>query len=170
MKKKFIYSFMIAAAAAAFSSCSNFLEERPTDAFDEETAFQSPTLVYVNTVASLYNNMFKIMGNDRHVYDLNTFSSDEAMLPCRIGDWEDGGLWQNIFLHRWGTMNDLTKNSWDFLYEQIGKCNQSVDKLQAFAEEQPDVEYFKVYLEEVRAVRAFFYYEKKYKKGIDKQK
>ena len=26
MKKKFIYSFMIAAAAAAFSSCSNFLE------------------------------------------------------------------------------------------------------------------------------------------------
>ena len=46
MKKKFIYSFMIAAAAAAFSSCSNFLEERPTDAFDEETAFQSPTLVY----------------------------------------------------------------------------------------------------------------------------
>ena len=28
MKKKFIYSFMIAAAAAAFSSCSNFLEER----------------------------------------------------------------------------------------------------------------------------------------------
>lgn len=47
MKKKFIYSFMIAAAAAAFSSCSNFLEERPTDAFDEETAFQSPTLVYV---------------------------------------------------------------------------------------------------------------------------
>ena len=159
MKKKFIYSFMIAAAAAAFSSCSNFLEERPTDAFDEETAFQSPTLVYVNTVASLYNNMFKIMGNDRHVYDLNTFSSDEAMLPCRIGDWEDGGLWQNIFLHRWGTMNDLTKNSWDFLYEQIGKCNQSVDKLQAFAEEQPDVEYFKVYLEEVRAVRAFFYYE-----------
>ena len=56
-------------------------------------------------------------------------------------------------------MNDLTKNSWDFLYEQIGKCNQSVDKLQAFAEEQPDVEYFKVYLEEVRAVRAFFYYE-----------
>ena len=27
MKKKFIYSFMIAAAAAAFSSCSNFLED-----------------------------------------------------------------------------------------------------------------------------------------------
>lgn len=159
MKKKYLYSFVIAAAMTAFSSCTNFLEERPTDAFDEETAFQSPTLVYVNTVASLYNNMFKITGNDRHVYDLNTFSSDEAMLPCRIGDWEDGGLWQNLFLHRWGTMNDLTKNSWNFLYEQIGKCNQSMDKLQAFSQEQPDVDYFKTYLEEVRGLRAFFYYE-----------
>lgn len=159
MKKKYIYSFMIAAALTAFSSCTGFLEEKPTDAFDEETAFQSPTLVYVNTVASLYNNMFKIVGNDRHVYDLQTFSSDEAMLPCRIGDWEDGGLWQNMFLHRWGTMNDLTKNSWNFLYEQIGKCNQSMDKLQAFSKEQPDVDYFKTYLEEVRGLRAFFYYE-----------
>lgn len=159
MKKKYLYSFVIAAAMTAFSSCTNFLEERPTDAFDEETAFQSPTLVYVNTVASLYNNMFKIVGSDRHVYDLNTFSSDEAMLPCRIGDWEDGGLWQNLFLHRWGTMNDLTKNSWNFLYEQIGKCNQSMDKLQAFSEEQPEVDYFKTYLEEVRGLRAFFYYE-----------
>lgn len=159
MKKKYIYSFVIAAALTAFSSCTSFLEEKPTDAFDEETAFQSPTLVYVNTVASLYNNMFKIVGNDRHVYDLQTFSSDEAMLPCRIGDWEDGGLWQNMFLHRWGTMNDLTKNSWNFLYEQIGKCNQSMDKLQAFSEQQPDVDYFKTYLEEVRGLRAFFYYE-----------
>ena len=159
MCARHLYSFLVAAAATAFSSCANFLEEHPSDAFDEETAFQSPTLVYVNTVASLYNNMYKVMGNDRHIYDLNTFSSDEAMLPCRIGDWEDGGLWQNIFLHRWGTMNDLTKNSWDFLYEQIGKCNQSVDKLTVFAEENPEATYFNTYLQEVRAVRAFFYYE-----------
>ena len=76
MKKKHLYSFLVAAAATAFSSCANFLEEHPSDAFDEETAFQSPTLVYVNTVASLYNNMYKVMGSDRNIYDLNTFSSD----------------------------------------------------------------------------------------------
>ena len=159
MKKIYLHSFALAAALTAFSSCGNFLEERPTDAFDEETAFQSPTLVYVNTVASLYNDMFKIMGNDRHIYDMNTFSSDEAMLPARGGDWEDGGLWQNMFLHQWGTANDLTKNSWNYLYETIGKCNSSIDKLNAFAEQQPEVEYFKTYREEVRGVRAYFYYQ-----------
>ena len=76
MKKKFIYSFMIAAADAAFSSCSNFLEERPTDAFAAETAFHSPKLVFVKRVACSYNNLSKIMGNDRHVSALNTFYSE----------------------------------------------------------------------------------------------
>ncbi len=160
MKKRTFYSFMCAAAMTVFSSsCSDFLEEHPTDAFDEETAFQSPTLVYINTVASLYSDMYKVLGNDRHIYDLNTFSSDEAMLPARGGDWEDGGLWQNLFLHRWGTMNDLTRNSWNFLYESIGKCNASIDKLTAFAAQQPEATYFKTYTEEVRGLRAFFYYQ-----------
>lgn len=159
MKKIYLHSVLLAASVAAFSSCGNFLDERPTDAFDEETAFQSPTLVYVNTVASLYNDMFKVMGNDRNIYDMNTFSSDEAMLPARGGDWEDGGLWQNMFLHQWGTANDLTKNSWNYLYETIGKCNSSIDKLNAFAQQQPDVEYFRTYREEVRALRAYFYYQ-----------
>lgn len=161
MKKR--YFLRLAAAAvvvgASFTSCSKFLEEHPTDAFDEETAFQSPTLVYVNTVATLYSDLYKIQGNDRHIYDLNTFSSDEAMLPARGGDWEDGGLWQNLFLHQWGTMNDLTKNSWNYLYESIGKCNASIDKLEAFATQQPDVDYFRLYRDEVRGLRAFFYYQ-----------
>lgn len=159
MNKKYIYRFIVASVLTAFPSCSHFLEERPTDAFDEETAFQSPTLVYINTVANLYNDMFKIVGNDRHIYDMNTFSSDEAMLPARSGDWEDGGLWQNLFLHQWGTANDLTKNSWNYLYESIGKCNASIDKLTRFAEQRPDIDYFKTYKEEVRGLRAFFYYQ-----------
>lgn len=159
MKKIYFSGLLVAVTLAAFTSCSKFLEEHPSDAFDEETAFQSPTLVYINTVANLYNDMFKVVGNDRHIYDLNTFSSDEALLPARGGDWEDGGLWQNMFLHQWGTANDLTKNSWNYLYESIGKCNSSIDKLTKFAEEQPDVPYFKVYKEEVRGLRAFFYYQ-----------
>lgn len=157
-KKKYLYSLMLAAAAAAFSSCSNFLEEQPTDAFDEEEAFKSPNLVYLNAVANLYNDMDNIMGSDRRIYDLNTFSSDEAFLPCRIGDWEDGGLWQNLQLHRWGTMFELCGDSWEYLYEKVGLCNQSIEKLQKFANEQPDVEYFNTYMQEARAMRALYYY------------
>lgn len=158
MKKKYIYASLIAACAAMFSSCSNFLEENPTDAFDENEAYANANLVYLNAVANLYNDMDNIMGSDRRIYDMNTFSSDEALLPCRIGDWEDGGLWQNLHLHRWGTMFDLSRDSWNYLYEKVGHCNQSMEKLETLMKEQPEAEYLKGYLEEARAMRAMYYY------------
>ena len=57
-------------------------------------------------------------------------------------------------------MNDLDQELFGIsCMSRSENATRVLDKLQAFAEEQPDVEYFKVYLEEVRAVRAFFYYE-----------
>ncbi len=159
MKKKFINISLVAICAAIFfSSCSNFLEENPTDGFDEEEAYANETLVYLNAVANLYNGMNAIMGTDRRIYDMNTFSSDEAFLPCRIGDWEDGGLWQNLFLHNWGTAFDLARDSWNYLYEKVGHCNQAMEKLEELMEEQPDADYLKDYIEEARAMRAMYYF------------
>lgn len=158
MKKKYISVALIAACAAFFSSCSNFLEEHPTDGFEEEDAFANENLVYLNAVANLYNGMINIMGSDRQIYDMNTFSSDEAFLPCRIGDWEDGGLWQNLFLHNWGTAFDLSLNTWNYLYEKIGHCNQAMEKLQQLLEESPEATYLADYIEEARAMRAMYYF------------
>ena len=31
------------------------------------------------------------------------------MLPTRAGDWYDGGLWQQLYTHDWGTKYDLVK-------------------------------------------------------------
>ena len=57
MKKKFLNISLVAACAAVLSSCSNFLEENPTDAFDENEAFANENLVYLNAVANLYDKM-----------------------------------------------------------------------------------------------------------------
>ena len=51
--KKILYA---AAIALLFVGCS--LEETPKSKFDESEAYKSSTLVYVNTVASLYTKMF----------------------------------------------------------------------------------------------------------------
>lgn len=158
MKKKFLNISLVAACAAVLSSCSNFLEENPTDAFDENEAFANENLVYLNAVANLYDKMNYLMGQDRHVYDMNTFSSDEAFLPCRIGDWEDGGLWQNLFLHNWGTMFDLSQNAWNYLYEKVGHCNQALAKLEQLQAEQPDADYLPAYIAEARSMRAMYYF------------
>ena len=80
------------------------------------------------------------------------------MLPTRGGDWYDGGLWQNLFLHNWGTKNDLVKGSWDYLYKVIAQANQSLDKLKEILENNPENISVPKYISEVRAFRAMYYY------------
>ena len=151
-------------ATLGLSSCESFLSENPKDQITEEQAYQNSTLLYLNTVASLYTQVGAngggagLQGTDRGLYDLNTFTTDEAMLPTRGGDWYDGGLWQNLFLHNWGTKNDLVKGSWDYLYKVIAQANQSLDKLKEILENNPENISVPKYISEVRAFRAMYYY------------
>ena len=164
MKKYSIYSIFVAVAALLFSSCSSFLEENPKDKITEDQAYANPTLVYLTAVASLYTQVGAngggngLQGTDRGVYDLNTFSTDEAMLPTRGGDWYDGGLWSNLFLHNWGTNNDLLYSSWLYLYRVIVLANTSIDKMQSILDANPDNTAIPPYIAEVRAFRAMYYY------------
>ena len=161
MKRRILYSLLIT-ATLGLSSCESFLSENPKDQITEEQAYQNSTLLYLNTVASLYTQVGAngggagLQGTDRGLYDLNTFTTDEAMLPTRGGDWYDGGLWQNLFLHNWGTKNDLVKGSWDYLYKVIAQTNQSLDKLKEILENNPENISVPKYISEVRAM--YYYY------------
>lgn len=162
MKSKiYIYSF-IAAFSLVLFGCS--LNEDPKDQMPQGEAFKSPKLIYLNTIANLYTEIggsgggSGLAGTDRGVYDLNTFTADEALLPTRGGDWFDGGLWQDMFKHAWKTDNSVIKNGWEYLYRVIGKANQSLDKLNLLIEQTPDNKFLPVYKAEVRALRAMYYY------------
>ena len=87
MKKNILYSLLISTVATVgLSSCDAFLEENPKDQITEEQAYQNSTLLYLNTVASLYTQVGAngggsgLQGTDRGLYDLNTFTTDEAVL------------------------------------------------------------------------------------------
>lgn len=157
----YIYSFVFL-FAFSFFACT--LDENPKDQIPEDEAFKSPSLIYLNTVASLYTEIGSssggngLGGTDRGIYDLNTFTADEAILPTRGGDWFDGGLWQDVFKHEWKTDNTLIKSSWDYLYRVIGQTNQSIDKLNSLIEADPENTYLPIYKAEVRALRAMYYY------------
>ena len=96
MRKLSILSYIF--AGLMLSSCDGYLKEDPRDQLYPEDAYDTPQNVYLNTVASLYNyiggysDSQGLQGTYRGVYDLNTFTTDEAMLPTRGGDWYDGGF------------------------------------------------------------------------------
>lgn len=164
MKKFALYSMLVAAATFTFSSCSAFLEEHPKDKISEDQAYETPMLVYLTAVASLYTQVgatgggWGLQGTDRGLYDLNTFTTDEAMIPKRGGDWYDGGVWMNLYLHNWGVNNDLIYSSWNYLYNVIVLSNNSIDKMTEILERNPTNTAIPPYLAEVRAFRAMYYY------------
>ena len=138
-------------------ACS--LEENPRDQIREEEAYATPEALYQNTVATLYNYIGGcedgqgLQGTCRGIYDLQTFASDEAILPTRSADWYDGGIWQELYRHSWSAGHPLLNNSWLYLYKVITLCNRSIEQLEAH-KSMLDVEELASYTAEVQALRA----------------
>lgn len=142
------------------SSCLN---EDLKDQLYEEDIYNNANNIYVNAVAVLYNyiggsaDSEGLQGTCRGVYDYNTLTTDEAMIPIRGGDWYDGGLWENMYLHQWNA-NDLPLyNTWKYLYKVVVLSNKSLSVIDTYGhllnEEQKNA-----YQAEIRAIRALFYY------------
>lgn len=157
---RIVWLFLIVSCSV---SCGNFLEEHPRDGVWEDDAYATVDALYRNAVASLYNHIGSnkdsegLQGTGRGIYDLNTFTTDEAIMPTRGGDWYDGGFWQGLYLHQWGVNNDAILNTWEYLYRSIRLCNNSLEYIEHFAR-QHDSKTVSEYRAEVHALRAMFYY------------
>ena len=145
----------------SFSSC---LDENPKDQLTEDQIYNSASDLYVNAVASLYNYIGGseesegIQGTCRGIYDYNTLTTDEAMIPIRGGDWYDGGLWNAMYRHTWTDDDDPLYDTWKYIYKVIVLANKSLGKIEEKANLLTSEEK-QAYTAEVRAVRALMYYE-----------
>ena len=143
------------------SSCS--LDENPKDQIPEEEAYADAGALYRNTVATLYNYIGGatdgqgLQGTCRGIYDLQTFGSDEAMIPTRGTDWYDGGIWQELYRHDWTPGHPMLGNAWSYLYKVITLCNRSLELLESHQHLLDEVQYVE-YTAEVRALRAIYYW------------
>ncbi len=158
--KRIYYISALILMAVSFASC---LDQDPKDQLTEEEMYDNATNIYVNAVATLYNYIGGsaesegLQGTGRGVYDYNTLTTDEVIIPVRGGDWYDGGFWTNLYLHQW-TENDASLyNTWTYLYKVVMLANKSlamIDKYDYRLTEQQKL----VNNAEVRAVRAMFYF------------
>ena len=139
------------------------LQENPRDQLYEEDIYNNATDIYVNAVAVLYNyiggaaDSEGLQGTCRGIYDYNTLTTDEAMIPIRGGDWYDGGLWDNMYQHKWSEDDLPLYDTWKYLYKVVVLANKSLHVIDThrnlLTEEQAAS-----YTAEVRAIRALFYY------------
>ena len=158
--KKYISILAVALTAVMTTAC---LSEDPRDQLYEDDIYNSANNIYINAVAVLYNyiggsaDSEGLQGTCRGVYDYNTLTTDEAMIPIRGGDWYDGGLWENMYQHKWSP-NDLPLyNTWKYLYKVVVLANKSLYIIDKYSHHLTE-EQRATYQAEVRAVRALFYY------------
>lgn len=159
MKHRF-FALSVLAMSLSLTSC---LDETPKDQIPETEIYDSANSLYLNAVASLYNYIGAheegegLQGTCRGIYDYNTLTTDEAIIPIRGGNWYDGGLWENMYNHTWTATDTDLYNVWKYLYKVIvlsTKSLETIEKYKALLTEQQRVDY----AAEVRAVRAMYYY------------
>lgn len=159
MKHRF-FALSVLALSLSLTSC---LDETPKDQIPETEIYDSANSLYVNAVASLYNYIGAheegdgLQGTCRGIYDYNTLTTDEAIIPIRGGNWYDGGLWENMYDHTWTATDTDLYNVWKYLYKVIvlsTKSLETIEKHKALLTEQQRVDY----AAEVRAIRAMYYY------------
>lgn len=160
MMKRYIYkTIFIGLCPLFFSAC---LSENPKGQIDESEAYGNADDIERNLVGDLYNyiggfsDSQGLQGTFRGVYDWNSFSTDEQMLPVRGGDWYDGGFWQRLYYHTWEPNDVALYNTWCYLYKVVMLCNRSLYHIDKNRTKLNNLQYA-VFTSEVRAVRAMMY-------------
>ncbi|MBQ7531018.1 MAG: RagB/SusD family nutrient uptake outer membrane protein [Paludibacteraceae bacterium] len=161
MKTEYVITIVVAIVTLTVSSCG-FLDESPRSGQPEEKVITTAESLHHLAVIALYDHIGSsvdgqgLQGTYRGIYDLQTFASDEAIIPVRGGDWLDGGLWMDLYNHTWQPDNEVCQNAWVYLYQFVGLCNRSMDMLETYRNLLTDAQYSE-YTSEVRAVRALCY-------------
>ena len=147
-------------AALLLTGC---LSEDARDRIDEKEAYTNAEDLYTNAVGTLYNYIGGntqsqgLQGTYRGVYDYNTFTTDEAIIPIRGGDWYDGGFWQDLYLHTWKESDGAIEDTWNYLFKVITLCNKALASLGTYRQLTTDSQY-SAWTAEARALRAMFYW------------
>jgi len=161
MAKRLDILILLLLGAASFIAC-DYLGEDPLSYAEEDEAYTTSSGVYRNAVQSLYSYFGSgtvsesLQGGYRGVYDLQTFSSDEALIPTRGASGYDGGLWMTLHCHSWTPSSSVLLSVWNYLYKVVGLCNHSLKVLSestVVSEEDR-----KSWSAEVTAIRCLYYY------------
>ncbi len=154
---------MLISCISVITSCDKFLEENPKGSLSEEEAYNTQEALFNNTVLAIYNyiggnaDSQGLQGTGRGVYDFNTLTTDETIMPTRGGDWYDGGFWQTLFLHTWVAGTSSLKDTWDYLFKVVMLCNEYLERIDDYEKRHVGAD-LNSYTAELRAVRAMYYF------------
>jgi starch-binding outer membrane protein, SusD/RagB family len=144
MKKYMLRAFAVALTMGfTLQSCTD-LTENVYDAIPAED--------FLKTDAQLAAALGPAYGGLRGLtwdwFNPQEASSDELIVPTRGGDWFDNGDWLAYSRHTWTAQHGPINGAWGFIFGNVSTLNSLI----------PKVATNKKAVDELRAIRALYYY------------
>jgi starch-binding outer membrane protein, SusD/RagB family len=79
-------------------------------------------------LTSAYNAMNNVSHNQERIFLLNEVTSDEALVPTRGGDWDDGGVFRVLHAHTWTPIHTYIKGT----FNELGGLQHAATTVLAF--------------------------------------
>ena len=140
---------LVAAPALLLGACDG-LDVDPFSQVEVQNFYRTPSEVTA-AVAPVYGAMRAPLFN---YYNLNQVSTDENIVPTRGSDWGDGGRWLAIHRHAWDANLSDANGAWGDAFNGISRANKVLLDIQDL-----DIEGKDELTAELRAMRAYFYYQ-----------
>jgi hypothetical protein len=81
---------------------------------------------YVTALGSIYTQLANNPSGSRYAVEywrLQELSTDEAIIPARNGNYDDGGQYRLLHLHTWTSDHPTVLSVWQWGFQAINTCN-----------------------------------------------
>lgn len=156
--KKIPKKFLVCSLALMFvlASCTD-LTESVDDQVTNKTFFKKPQ-DFVSAMGDAYGSL-SYVGTNGGFPTIQEATTDEMIIPQRGQDWYDGGVYIRMERHQWQWDLGQVNGAWQTLYTGVNNSNRLISQFQQAIESgAADEEQARVFIDELRALRGYFYY------------
>lgn len=165
MKKRIFQPGVIGIMAMLFMISCSKLDVQVQSRYTPSN-FPTNTNSYASLVGSVYSQLANSRQGDAKFFMnssgfsygvdywmLQTLSTDEAIIPARDGNYDDGGKYRFMHLHTWTSDHPFVISNWQWGFGGINIANQAIQVLnQAGASANAGA------IAEMKAMRSLFYF------------
>jgi len=151
MKKKIYLLIAAFTVITVINACKKL--DVPVESQYVKSNFPSTTADYTALVGTIYSNLSSSFAVN--YWRMQELSTDEAIIPARDGNFDDGGQYRQLHYHSWTFDHPNVIGIWQWGFSGINTCNRLLTVIDG---SNSSATLKASYTAEIKAMRALYYY------------
>lgn len=140
-----------------FLSCSNELDEKVYSEITEQT-YNYTEKDFYPTISAVYSYLREYPDYWGY-FSTQEITADAIVMPPNASGWDDSGVYRRMHYHTWNSEQAQVSSIWSWFYRGALLCNKIIEQIQEGVLPAPSEDEKIKGLAEIRAMRAFFYWQ-----------